>query len=50
METLFKVVNEQKMDITLLREHALLLKRKIYQVQLKVAEELYKIKQDETTL
>ena len=38
------------MDITPLREHALLLRRKIYQVQLKLADEVYKIKQEETRL
>ena len=38
------------MDITLLQEHALLLRRKIYQVQLKLAEEVYKIKRAETIL
>ena len=38
------------MDVTLLQEHALLLERKIYQVQLKLIEEVYKIKQVETRL
>ena len=38
------------MDITPLREHALLLRRKIYQVQLKLAKEVYKSKQEETIL
>ena len=45
LETLFKAANEQKMDIMSLREHALLIRRKIYQVQLKLAKEVYQIKQ-----
>ena len=50
MESSFKVENEWKMDITLLREHAHLLRRKIYQVQLKLAEEVYKIKKADIIL
>ena len=50
LETLYKEANEQKMDITPLREHAFLLRRKIYQVQLKLTKEFYKIKQAETRL
>ena len=38
------------MDITPLREHALLLKIKVYQVQVKLADEVYKIKQVESIL
>ena len=38
------------MDVMPLREHALLLRRKIYQVQRKLTEEVYKIKQAETRL
>ena len=33
------------MDITPLREHALLLKIKVYQVQVKLVEEAYNIKE-----
>ena len=50
METLYKEANEQKMDITPLREHTFLLKRKIYQVQLKLTEEFYTVKQAEIRL
>ena len=45
-----KESNAWKMDITPLQEHALLLRRKIYQVQLKLTEEVYKIKKFETIL
>ena len=38
------------MDITTLREHALLLKIKVYQVQVKLADEVYNIKQAESIL
>ena len=38
------------MDITPLQEHALLLKIKVYQVQVKLADEVYKIKQLESIL
>ena len=38
------------MDITPLREHTLLLKIKVYQVQVKLADEVYKIKQVESIL
>ena len=50
LEIQFKEANEWKMDITPLREHAFLLRRKIYQVQLKLAEKVYKIKQAEMRL
>ena len=50
LEVLFKASNEWKMDITPLHEHALMLKNKIYQVQLKVTEEVYKIKQEKSRL
>ena len=33
LDTMLKATNENKIDITPLREHALLLRRKIYQVQ-----------------
>ena len=38
------------MDITSLREHALLLRGKIYQVHMKLKEEVYQIKQVEAKL
>ena len=47
---MFKEKNDSKMDITPLGEHALFLGRKIYQVQLKLVEEFYKIKQPEVIL
>ena len=37
LEVLLKEANEWKMDIEPLREHALLLRGKIYQVQVKLA-------------
>ena len=45
-----KETNERKMDITPLKEHDLLLTNKIYQVQVKLAQEFYKIKQVEDRL
>ena len=45
-----KAVNERKMDITPLKEHALSLRNKIYQVHVKLAEEVYRIKQVEAKL
>ena len=50
LDVLLKATNERKMDITPLREHALSLKNKIYQVQVKLVEEVYKIKQVEPKL
>ena len=50
LEIHLKTTNDKKVDVTPLREHALLLKRKIYQVQLKIAEEVYMIKQAEAIL
>ena len=50
LEVLLKATNERKMDIAPLRNHALLLRGKIYQVQVKLAEEVFKIKQVEARL
>ena len=50
LEVLLKATNEQNIDIVPLREHALLLRGKIYQVQVKLAEEVFKIKQVEARL
>ena len=47
LEVLLKASNEQNMEITPLREHDLLLRGKIYQVQVKLAEEVFRIKQVE---
>ena len=50
MELLLKASNERKIDIAPLREHSLLLRRKMYQVQVKLAEEFFWIKQAEDQL
>ena len=50
MEVLLKVANERKIDIAPLRDHALLLKRKIYQVQVKLEEKVFRIKKAEDRL
>ena len=50
LETQLKVENEQKINITRLQDHALLIRRNIYHLQLKLADEVYKIKQYETRL
>ena len=42
LEVLLKEANERNMDIAPLREHALLLRGKIYQVHVKLAEEVFK--------
>ena len=49
-EVLLKVANEKKMDIAPLRENYLLVRGKIYQVQVKLAEEVFRIKQVESRL
>ena len=41
LEVILKESNVRKIDIKLLREHALLLRRKIYQVQVKLTEEAF---------
>ena len=50
LEVLLKESNERKMDIMPLKEHALLLRGKIYQVQVKLIEEVFKMKQVEARL
>ena len=50
LEIQLKEANERSVDVTLLQEHTLMIKRKTYQVQLKLAEEAYKIKQALTRL
>ena len=50
LEVILKATNERKIDIATLRDHVLLLRRKIYQVQVKLAEEVFKIKQVEALL
>ena len=43
LETWIKVANERKLDITPFRNHSYLIQRNMYQVQLKLADEIYKI-------
>ena len=50
LEFLLKEANERKVDIAPLREHARLLRRKIYQAQVKLAEKSFWIKQAEDWL
>ena len=50
LETQLKETNERKFNISPLQDYALLIMRKIYQVQLNLANEVYKIKQEETIL
>ena len=50
MEILFKEANEWEMDMTPLRDHSLLLRRKLYQFYLKIVDEVYKTKQEETRI
>ena len=50
LEVCFKETNKRKTNIAPLREHAILLRRKIYQVQVKLAEEAIWIKQAEEWL
>ena len=45
-----KATNERKMDIAPLRDHIVLLRGKIYQVQVNLAEDVYRIKQVEDRL
>ena len=50
LEVLLKVENEQRMDIEPLTKHALMLRNKIYQMQLQIAEEVLKVRQVEARL
>ena len=50
LENYLKTTNERQLDITPFREKSFLIRRKIYQVQLKLAKEVYNIKQVETRL
>ena len=50
LEIQFKLDNEQQIDITPFREKYLPIKRKIYQIQLKLAEVVYNIIWEETRL
>ena len=50
LESLLKVENEQRTDIEPLKKHALMLKSKIYQMQLQIADEILKVQKVETRL
>ena len=50
LETQLKAANERHLDITPFQEQEFLIWWKIYQVQLKLVEEVYKIKQVESRL
>ena len=50
LEVLLKVANEQRTDIEPLMKHALMLRSKIYQMQLQIADEMLKFWQVETRL
>ena len=45
LEVLLKVENEQRTDIESLKKHALMLRNKIYQMQLQIAGEVLKVRQ-----
>ena len=47
---LLKAKNEQKTDITPLIKHALFLRSKIYQMQVQIARDVFKVKQVEDRL
>ena len=50
LEVLLKVENEKITDIEPLTKHALVLKNKIYQMQLQIAGEVLKVRQVEARL
>ena len=50
LEVLLKVENEQRTDIKPLTKHALMLRNKIYQMQLQIADEVLKVRQVEARL
>ena len=50
LEKKLKVANEKKLDVTPFHSQACLLQREINQVQLKLEEEMYKVKQIEARL
>ena len=47
LEVLLKVENEQRTDITPLTKHDLFLRNKIYQMQVQITGEVFKVKQVE---
>ena len=44
LQTQLKTSSERKLDITPFRDHAYLIRRNMHQVQLKLADKIYKIK------
>ena len=44
LEVLLKVENEQRIDIEPLMKHALMLRKEIYQMQLQIADEMFKVR------
>ena len=50
LEVLLKVANEQRIDIWPLTKHALMLRSKIYQMQVQIVEEVLKVRQVEPWL
>ena len=50
LDVLLKVENEQRMDIEPLTKHALMLRNKIYQMQLHITDEMLKVHQVEAKL
>ena len=50
LEVLLKVENEQRTYITPLTKHALFIKNKIYQMQVQITREVFKVKQIEDRL
>ena len=50
LEVLLKVENEQRTDIKPLTKHALMLRNKIYQMQLQIADEMLQVRQVEARL
>ena len=50
LEVLLKEANEKRTNIDPLTKHALILRSKIYQMQLQIADEISKVRQVETRL
>ena len=50
LEVLLNAANEQRTDITPLTKHALFLKNNIYQMQVQITREVFKVKQVEDRL
>ena len=50
LEVFLKAANEKRIDITPLIKHAIFLRNKIYQMQVQIAGEVFKVKQVEDRL